>query len=55
MRGLLLAMMERRIAYAAGSMPDTTAAFVDAARYVDPVNVYVAYARRRAGAFSKGS
>jgi hypothetical protein len=36
-------------------MPDTAAAFGDAARYVDLVNVRVAYTRRLAGAFSTGT
>ena len=31
------------------------AAFGDAARYVDLINVYVPYARRLAGAFPKGT
>ena len=35
--------------------PDSSAAFGDAARYVDLFNVYVPYARRLAGAFPRGT
>ena len=35
--------------------PDAVAAFGDAAQYVDLVNVYIAYTRRLAGAFPKGT
>ncbi len=48
-----VAIVELRTPLAPG--PDAAAAFGDAARYVDLVNVYVAYSRRMAGAFPKGT
>jgi len=48
-----IAIVELRAPQAPAS--DAAAAFGDAARYVDLVNVYVAYTRRMAGAFPKGT
>jgi hypothetical protein len=46
-----IAIVELRVPPAA--MSDAVAAFGDAARHVDLVNVYIAYTRRLAGAFPK--
>jgi hypothetical protein len=48
-----IAIVELRGAHAAHA--DSAAAFGDAARHLDLVNIYVAYTRRLAGAFPKGT